>query len=156
LQTAELLEALKQSAMQVVCLLPNSDAGNVAIRDRLLAAESRHFRTFVHLPRAKYLSWMAAADLMVGNSSSGIIEAASFGLPVVNVGDRQLLRERSGNVVDCAPRSHEIGAAIVAAAALQGRRFENVYGDGLAGERIVAHLGTIDLEPAILKKANAY
>lgn len=156
LQAAALLEALEQSRLQSVCLLPNSDAGNVAIRDRLLAAESRHLRTFVHLPRAKYVSWMAAADVMVGNSSSGIIEAASFHLPVVNIGDRQMLRERSGNVVDCPPQSQAIRAALAGAAAMKGRRFENAYGDGRAGERIVAHLATIGLEPTVLKKSNAY
>lgn len=155
-QAQELRDALVSEQLQVVCLLPNADAGSVAIRKCLIAAESSRFRVFQHLPRPRYVSWMAAADVMVGNSSSGIIEAASFNLPVVNVGDRQQLRERSGNVLDCEPKAAEIAATLRRALAMRGRSYTNVYGDGRAGMRIVDYLATVGLQRSVLKKCNVY
>jgi len=156
LQAAALIQALQQSQLQVVCALPNADAGNTAIRTCFLNAESQRFRAFAHLPRNKFVSWMAAADVLVGNSSSGIIEAASLNLPVVNVGDRQMLRERSNNVVECSNAAADIVRSIELAMGMRGRQFENVYGDGQAGDRIVNHLASIPLDSSVLKKSNAY
>jgi GDP/UDP-N,N'-diacetylbacillosamine 2-epimerase (hydrolysing) len=155
-QARALVDALAGAQMQVVCLLPNADPGNAAIRQRFLAAESPRFRCHAHLPRSTYLAWMAAADVMVGNSSSGIIEAATFGLPVVNVGQRQQLRERSANVLDCSADTAAIGSTLARALAMRGQRFENVYGSGGAGARIVELLATLPLDAALLKKCNAY
>jgi GDP/UDP-N,N'-diacetylbacillosamine 2-epimerase (hydrolysing) len=93
---------------------------------------------------------------MVGNSSAGIIEAASFGLPVVNVGRRQNLRERNANVVDVEPVAQAVDDALTRVRR-QGRLpRQNVYGDGQAATRIVELLRTIPLDPSILAKANAY
>ncbi|MEB3275539.1 MAG: UDP-N-acetylglucosamine 2-epimerase, partial [Cyanobacteriota bacterium] len=83
---------------QLLVLAPNSDGGAAAIeqvwRERLPALGLEH-RLLTHLPRSAYLEALAVVDALVGNSSSGIIEAASFGLPVVDVGSRQQARERS-------------------------------------------------------------
>jgi GDP/UDP-N,N'-diacetylbacillosamine 2-epimerase (hydrolysing) len=155
-QTDAILAALRRAALQVVCLLPNSDAGNRPIRERMLNAAAADFRVLTHLERAEYLAWMSVADLMVGNSSSGIIEAPSLGLPVVNVGDRQMLRERSTNVIDCEAELESLDAAIAAATRMGRRAHRNVYGDGRAGERIVELLATVDLDRSVLKKCNAY
>lgn len=142
--------------LQVVCLLPNADPGNAAIRQRFLAAESPRFRCHVNLPRPAYLAWLAAVDVMVGNSSSGIIEAASFSLPVVNIGERQRLRERSANVLDCSAAQEDIRSTLARALALRGRSFDNVYGSGGSGARIVELLASLPLDPDLLKKSNAY
>lgn len=155
-QAEAIVAALGEAGMQVVCLLPNSDAGNAAIRQRFEAAATTAFRCFPHLPRERYLAWMAAADVMVGNSSSGIIEAPSFGLPVVNVGDRQRLRERAMNVVDCEPTAESIRDALRTAVVRRFVRFANPFGDGRAGERIVAWLHDLPLDRALLKKCNVY
>jgi len=155
-QAGALVDALSAAALQVVCLLPNSDPGNAAIRERFVAAEGARFRCHVHLPRDTFLAWLAAADVMVGNSSSGIIEAASFNLPVVNVGDRQRLRERSDNVLDCTAEPRQIGSTLARALALRGRKFSNVYGDGHAGAKIVELLATLPLDADLMKKSNVY
>jgi UDP-N-acetylglucosamine 2-epimerase (non-hydrolysing) len=88
-----------------------------------------------------YLPVLAAADVVVGNSSSGLIEAASFGVPVVDVGDRQRGRQSSGNVVHAAENRELISAAIRRcldpAFREQARTAVNPYGDGHAAERIV-------------------
>jgi GDP/UDP-N,N'-diacetylbacillosamine 2-epimerase (hydrolysing) len=155
-QACELVQALAAADLQVICLLPNADPGNAAIRRRFQAAESPRFRCHAHLPRADYLTWMAAADVLVGNSSSGIIEAAAFDLPVVNVGQRQHMRERSANVLDCISNSAAIGSSLSLALTMRGRHFDNVYGSGGAGARIVELLASLPLEATLLKKCNAY
>ena len=93
---------------------------------------------------------------MVGNSSSGILEAASFGTPVVNVGSRQRHRERSGNVIDCAADSTSVRDAIALALARGRFPVNNVYGDGATAARIVSFLSGVDLAPDIVAKCNAY
>ena len=99
---------------------------------------------------------MARCAVMVGNSSAGIIEAASFGTPVVNIGSRQNLRERNPNVRDVSVERDEIAQAI--AAALKGGRFspDNRYGDGQTAVRIVRLLETLSLEREVLDKVNSY
>jgi UDP-N-acetylglucosamine 2-epimerase len=79
-------------------------------------------------------------DVVVGNSSSGLYEAPSFGIPTVNIGDRQKGRPRAASVIDCPPRRAAIGDAIAAARARGRQPTKNPYGDGHASERIVAVL----------------
>jgi UDP-N-acetylglucosamine 2-epimerase len=99
---------------------------------------------------------MAHAEGMIGNSSSGIIEAASFHLPVVNVGGRQEGRERSGNVLDTAPDKDSILEALQTALSAPNRAamrsVTNVYGDGNASRRIVDVLETANLGAGLIRK----
>jgi GDP/UDP-N,N'-diacetylbacillosamine 2-epimerase (hydrolysing) len=99
---------------------------------------------------------MAATDIMIGNSSSGIIEAASFGTPVINLGSRQNMRERNKNVFDAEIHSNAIAIAINEALKIGRLDVKNIYGDGHATERIIELLRNIVLDPAILNKINEY
>lgn len=159
-QVQALLDALQAqvlaAGLDVVWLAPNADAGSAAIVDAMGRAEGSRIRAITHLPRAEYLDALASAEVLVGNSSSGIIEAASLGTPVVNIGTRQQLRQRNANTRDCAADVDSIGRAL--AAALAGGRFTpaNVYGDGRSGERIARLLATLALPPSLLDKSNAY
>jgi GDP/UDP-N,N'-diacetylbacillosamine 2-epimerase (hydrolysing) len=156
-QVATLLRAAQACNCQVLMLEPNSDAGASEIRDVLQGlAGARDVVIRKHLPRDQFVSWMAQCDVMIGNSSSGIIEAASFGTPVVNVGIRQNLRESGGNVVTVSAEYAAISEAI--ASALRASRLPaiNIYGDGRAGERIVELLATISLGQDLLAKYNEY
>ncbi len=103
-----------------------------------------------------YFSMMRIAAAMVGNSSSGIIEAASFGLPVVNVGGRQQGRIRGRNVIDAAGERAAIASAIEQACAPAFREslrgMPNPYGDGQASERIVGRLRDVELGDRLLVK----
>lgn len=156
-QVRALVEACLSRQIQLVSVMPNSDAGSGSVR-RVLEAYAGHprVRVHAHLARRDFASWMAACDLMIGNSSSGIIEAASFGTPVINVGSRQNLRERNSNVIDVPALGDHIAAAVDRA--LEHGRFpaRNLYGDGLSGSRILNLLRTISLDASILKKANAF
>jgi GDP/UDP-N,N'-diacetylbacillosamine 2-epimerase (hydrolysing) len=152
-----ILGVLRQAGVQVIALMPNSDAGSGAIqREWHASAAAGDLLLFHHLPREAFVSLLAEADLLVGNSSSGIIEAATFGTPVINIGSRQNLRQRNANVLDVPVDPTAIFGAI--AKALANGRFPaaNVYGDGTAGARIADILRSLD--PASLKRAkvNAY
>ena len=156
-ETALLLESLEARGLQALILAPNSDAGSQNIRKALERARSNpDWRLATHLPRERYVGWMAAADVMLGNSSSGVIEAASFGTPVVNVGERQAGRERNANTLDVPVEREAVGAALDRA--LKGGRFplRNVYGDGQAGGRILEVLAAPLGLPGLLNKLNAY
>ena len=85
---------------------------------------------YTHLPRSEFVSWMAVVDVMLGNSSSGILESATFGTPVVNVGSRQNLRERNPNVIDVQGDVTETCAALELSQKLGRYSPSNLYGDG--------------------------
>jgi GDP/UDP-N,N'-diacetylbacillosamine 2-epimerase (hydrolysing) len=155
-EMSEVIDATKTAGTQVVCLKPNSDAGHQAIRDAIARNASPEFRVVTHFPREDYLSWLEAADVLVGNSSSGIIEAASFGLPVVNVGGRQQGRERNANTVDVPVERTAIMTALVAALRHGRHPRQNIYGDGRAGEKIAELLSTLPFPKDLLNKSNAY
>ena len=152
-----ILDLLASRKLQVVALKPNSDAGSKQVRDALDARHGkRNVRVVTHFERRRFVSWMAIADMLVGNSSAGIIEAASFGTPVINVGSRQDFRERNANVIDVSAEPAALGQALDRA--LHQKRFKpiNIYGDGKAAERIVALLGGLPLNASLPAKRNAY
>ena len=95
------MEAIKLLGLQTVLIYPNSDAGGRAMCEVIDEYEDLPYvHRFVNAPRELYLGVMNVASVMVGNSSSGIIEAPSFHLPFVNVGSRQDGRQRGSNVLD--------------------------------------------------------
>lgn len=153
-----MLEAIAASGRPAVFTAPNADAGGRALLERIerYVAERPEARLVANLGTRAYFSLMSRAAAMVGNSSSGIIEAASFGLPVVNVGDRQAGRVRGRNVIDAAAGRGEVAAALRRAldpafrASLAG--MENPYGDGRAAERIVARVTEVPLDRRLIVK----
>lgn len=154
--TDSLLGAL-DAGLQLLVLLPNADAGGDAIRTGLLAyRHDARVRVLTHLPRDRYLAALARFDALLGNSSSGIVEAASFNLPVINIGTRQTERERSGNVTDVPAERGAVCRTIKSALANPRGPWTNIYGDGRAGERIMSLLESLPLDPPLLAKTNAY
>lgn len=131
------INALASIDENILIIGSNADAGGIEMNAMLRTFADKHERVHyeVSLPHTEFLSCEQAADVLVGNSSSGIIEAASFGLPVVNIGNRQQDRLRSGNVVDVPYGEQEITAALQKA--LQGKlECTNIYGNGTAAPRI--------------------
>ncbi|MEX2450109.1 MAG: UDP-N-acetylglucosamine 2-epimerase [Rhodospirillales bacterium] len=112
----DLLNALAQwRDAEILFTGVNADPGNAAIRDavtRFIRERGRGARAFDSLGNHRYLSLMAIADAVIGNSSSGIIEAPSLGVPTVNIGDRQAGRLRAASVIDSGESAEEIVAAI--------------------------------------------
>jgi UDP-N-acetylglucosamine 2-epimerase (non-hydrolysing)/GDP/UDP-N,N'-diacetylbacillosamine 2-epimerase (hydrolysing) len=157
-EASALFAALSERSEQLLFCYPNADAGS-----RSLMEKSREFleargngRIFVNLNALVYWSLLANVALMVGNSSSGIMETASLGLPTVNVGLRQYGRERARNVLDAKADKQSILEEIEKArcnsfrSSLEGMM--NPYGDGHAAERIVATLASVPLGADLLRK----
>ncbi|MGB5926284.1 MAG: UDP-N-acetylglucosamine 2-epimerase [Dehalococcoidia bacterium] len=161
-QMRQTLQAIVESQYPTVVIYPNSDAGGRRMIDVIKQYESYPFiKTFKSLPRREYLSLMRGASLMVGNSSSGIIDAPSFGLPVVNVGIRQEGRERGKNVIDVAHKKSDIARALERALSdkkflIEVKKCENPYGDGKAGPRIARALSQVAITPRLLQKKSTY
>ena len=139
---ADVLAAVAATTGSAIVTHPGLDRGREAVLGAIAAATS----TWPQLVEvgslgADYLPVLAAADVVVGNSSSGIFEAATFGVPVVNVGDRQRGRVSGANVLDAADDRAAVEAAIRTtlepAFREQARAAVNVYGDGHAAPRIV-------------------
>jgi UDP-N-acetylglucosamine 2-epimerase (non-hydrolysing)/GDP/UDP-N,N'-diacetylbacillosamine 2-epimerase (hydrolysing) len=154
----EALEAVAAAGQTTVCIYPNSDAGGRRMIEVIESFRGRPWlRIRPSLDHPAYLSLLAHADVLVGNTSSGIIEAPLLRLPFVNVGDRQAGRERGENVIDVPARRNEIGVALERAlndGAFRERigRTESPYGDGRASERIVAVLCQTTIGPELLQK----
>ncbi|WP_298623522.1 UDP-N-acetylglucosamine 2-epimerase, partial [uncultured Legionella sp.] len=127
------------------------------IRDALQEYDIRSDVIIIkHLERSEYINCLANADLMLGNSSSGIIEAASFNLLVVNIGSRQNLREYGDNVIHSSASYESVFANINEVLERPKKAYKNIYGDGKASERCYQLLKTITLDTQILNKSNAY
>ncbi len=157
-QFRELAAALEESGRPVLFTMPNADTGGRELRVLIHAYVAAHpsAQAVENLGSEGYATALGLAAAMVGNSSSGIVEAASFALPVVNVGNRQDGRVRGANVIDCAARREAISAALTRAldpafrAGLAG--VPNPYGDGSAAVRIVDRLAAENLGEALLLK----
>lgn len=157
-QVGELLRALDESSLQVLFTAPNADTGGRSVRSHIEAfvAANPRARLVENLGTRAYFSMLAVAAAMVGNSSSGIIEAPSFGLPVVNIGTRQEGRVRAANVIDVGNRRDDILDGITRAldpsfrASLRG--LANPYDLGGAAELIADRLASVDLDATLVTK----
>ncbi|WP_263385170.1 UDP-N-acetylglucosamine 2-epimerase [Granulicella arctica] len=153
-----LFEALRELQHQLIFCYPNADAGSYHLTDRIrqFMAERSNTFLFTNLPAVDYWSLLREATLFVGNSSSGIMETASFGLPTVNIGMRQQGRERSQNVLDAPPVTSAILDAIRRAESSGFRdslkEMTNIYGDGHASERIIKVLTSLPSRDKLLFK----
>jgi len=120
------------------------------------AAANRRIQPVETLGTENYFSMMALADAMVGNSSSGIIEAGSLGLPVVNIGSRQEGRVRGPHVIDVLPTTdsilHGLRRALEPSFRPSLAGTANLYGDGTAAERIVERLKIVRWDESLVTK----
>lgn len=140
-QIKPLIEVLSRMDSEFIWIYPNSDIGSdIFIQEIIKFSKGKKISLFKNLPREDFVNLLATVDLLVGNSSSGIIESTYFHLPVVNIGDRQSERERSTNVIDCNYTKQQIASVIKKALS---KRFKKncqkarlIYGNGRAGKKI--------------------
>lgn len=157
-QVTQVIEALAQFDMPMVITKTNADTKGQTIIRRLeqFVRDLPKARLVDNLGTQAFFSLMSRAAAMVGNSSSGIIEAASFGLPVVNIGLRQSGRPRSRNVIDVDCDTTEIVNGMRRAmhpefkASL--RNLQNIYGSGTAATQIVERLASVPLDERLTMK----
>jgi UDP-hydrolysing UDP-N-acetyl-D-glucosamine 2-epimerase len=150
--------ALQQAPGQLIFVYPNTDAGSHVLIERThnIAATRPDTHIFVNLDAFTYWSLLAQVDVMVGNSSSGIMEAASFALPTINVGIRQQGRERARNIIDAPADAVSITRALKRALNPSFRRklrgMKNPYGNGTAAKTITRILSTVSLDNLLIKQ----
>jgi UDP-N-acetylglucosamine 2-epimerase (non-hydrolysing)/GDP/UDP-N,N'-diacetylbacillosamine 2-epimerase (hydrolysing) len=154
----ELLAALERldPSTKLWFTSPNADAGGRAMASKLQAWVAGHrdrARSFASLGSLRYLSLMAKVDAVVGNSSSGLYEAPSLGVPTVDIGDRQLGRLAASSVISCVAQRDDIRHAIDRAMALDCKGTVSPYGDGRATARIVEVLRSMPERAELLRKS---
>lgn len=161
-QMDQTLKAVCNLECQVFVIYPNADAGGRAMIEVIKKYEyCKRIRTFQSLDHRDFLQLLRISSVIVGNSSSGIIEAPSLGLPAVNIGNRQNGRQTGENILNAGYNTPDIAQAIHRA--LYDTEFKrkvkvakNPYGDGNSSRKIVAILDSLVITPALLQKRLMY
>ncbi len=159
-ETDIVMECLVQSGVFSIITMPNSDVGGDVVFDRIMAAVESHPDQMCvrkSLGQLRYLSLLKNADIMIGNSSSGILESASFRLPTVDIGDRQKGRMAPANVIHCECERDAIMQAIEKGMSHEFREslagYVSPYGDGHAAERMIEVIKDTDFsDPQLIAK----
>ena len=157
-QIKKTLDAIVRLHIPTTAIYPNADAGGRQMIQVMKKYTSKQpfIRLYKNIPRDEYLALMAASSVIVGNSSSGIVEAASFGLPAVNIGTRQLGRIHPRNVLNVDYDEREIAKAVKSALSASFRSklrgLENPYGDGHSGQRVAKILVDLRITRDLLQK----
>ena len=158
------LDALRDFGVRTFLNYPNSDAGNFEIIEAYHEYEANFpniFRVFKNLDREIYVNLLRHAALLLGNSSSGLLEAPSLGLAAINIGNRQRGRAHGKNVVFVDNDARQIKQAIEFALADKAFRTgvaqkQNPYGDGRSAERVVSALATVNFTESLIHKNITY
>lgn len=161
-QMKELFLAIDSLKEQTIMLYPNCDSGGKKLIDLIKKYEKKNYlHVFKNLPHEDYLSLMKSTDVMIGNSSSGIIEASSFKIPVINIGNRQQGRSRTENILDVEPIKNKIVNAIDIS--LNDKNFskkvktsKNKFGEGKSSQKIVKILKELKITDKLIQKHITY
>ena len=152
-----LCEALNSFKEQKVWILPNNDAGSTIIRENILKYKNSDSIYFRNLSRFDYLGFLNACKILVGNSSSGIIESPSFNKISINIGNRQIERIQSKLTINCDYDTKNIKKSIIKG---MNKKFKKAkvypYGDGKSSQRILQILNNTNLGDNFLVKKITY
>lgn len=152
-QIKETIDVIKRMDIQALALLPNNDAGHSKIIEEI---KKSGIRWYPSLSTIDFINIYRNAWALVGNSSSGIHETPTFKIPAVNIGNRQMGRERAANVIDVPNNADAIEAGINKALFDEEfkafvKTLENPYGIGNSSEQIVKILKEVSFEGKIQK-----
>lgn len=162
IQILNTLRAVAKVGHPTIAIAPNSDAGNKKIFEHLESFEKRYdfIKLYRNLPRSDFLGLLKNCGVLVGNSSSGIIEGSYFDISVVNIGIRQKNRESGKNVLNVRKESMEsiYAAILMALKRKKSHQFINryIYGHGNASAKIVRYLENIKLDKELIQKQISY
>lgn len=159
-QMEEMLAALNElEDTHLIFTMPNADAGGRGLMSRLdafVAARAHRATAFTSLGQQRYLSCLQFVDAVVGNSSSGLLEAPSFRIGTIDIGDRQRGRPKAESVIECGPERGQIRLALENLYSpdfqAQLAAVKNPYGDGGASARILQVLRDCQLDALIMKR----
>ena len=145
---------------QIIAIAPNSDAGGQIIFNTLQKYSKNYslIKLYKSIPRRDYLGMLKYGGILVGNSSSGIIEAGYFNIPVVNIGIRQESRESGNNVINTNNTPNSIMTGIKKAFNLKNKKFRmnKIYGNGKSSEKIIGILENISIDKRLIQKQIQY
>lgn len=147
--------AVKHDSRKRIWILPNNDAGSSLVRSEIIESMSGDI-IYDNLPREQYLSLLKFCNCIVGNSSSGILEAPFYKVPAVNVGNRQHGRIQANNVINCGNTVDEIQLALANVNSIERESINSVYGDGRSSERIIELLTKYYRSEKLLMKRLTY
>ena len=161
IQIIETLNAVVKLKKRTIIIGSNLDPGNDIIFKNLIKFADRYdfIKFYPTLPRYDYLGFLKNCGVLVGNSSSGIIEASFFKKPVVNIGTRQQFRESGPNVINIKYFDQKsISNAIVKALKLKSNKlkYSSIYGKSNVSKKIIKHLENIKLNRKLLQKQITY
>lgn len=160
-QIKVVFESLNSFNLPKILIMPNNDAGSVLVKDGINTYKNGEYHVFSNLKRADYLGFLNNAKCIVGNSSSGLLEAPSFKVPAVNIGRRQYQRVRGSNVIDVGYNFDEITGGINKAMSKKFKDYLennciNPYGDGHSAEKILDILLSTRVDEKLLIKNLTY
>ena len=160
-QAEVFIKALNRFDVPKVIILPNNDAGSNGVKEAIKNFRQGEYYMYANLKREDYLGLLKNSLCIVGNSSSGLLEAPTFKVPAVNIGRRQNMRFRGINVIDVPFEVDEVVAAIDKAmsdefVAYLEENCENPYGDGHSSERILELLMSTKVDEKLLTKKLTY
>ncbi|OGF27333.1 UDP-N-acetyl-D-glucosamine 2-epimerase, UDP-hydrolysing [Candidatus Falkowbacteria bacterium RIFOXYC2_FULL_47_12] len=157
LQMREIAHALEVLQEQTVIIYPNNDKGSQDIIAEIHKIKHLPFiRVCVNLPHEEFLQLLKHAHVLIGNSSSGIIEAPSLKLAVINIGSRNVGREHASNITFVKARKKAIQDAIQKALVAKKRAYKNPYGSGFASDKIMEVISATRLGENVLRKKITY
>ena len=151
------LKAITQIGYETIAISPNADPGNSKIFKQLsfLSKKYNFVNFYASLPREDYLGFLKYGGVLIGNSSSGLIEGSYFGIPVINIGSRQIGREKAKNVIDVTNDvSDTIKRKLLSATNSKKHRYPRsyIYGKGNSSKKIVKYLETIKISKELIEK----
>ncbi|MHA1344307.1 MAG: UDP-N-acetylglucosamine 2-epimerase [Promethearchaeota archaeon] len=155
------LKVLKDLNLLTIIIYPNNDPGSLLIIEEIERNRNNsNFKIFKNLDRIDFLSLLKNVDLLIGNSSTGIIESPIFKLPVVNIGNRNIGRESGDNVIDVPHEYDKIKEAVVKGLSDDFKKIckkvKNPYGNGTASDQIVKILEDLEINKKLLVKKLTY
>jgi UDP-hydrolysing UDP-N-acetyl-D-glucosamine 2-epimerase len=157
IQMKNTLNALTKFNKTIIVIAPNSDLGNKKIFEqiKLFSKKNPLIRLYLNFPRSDYLGLLKHVGILVGNSSSGIIEASYFNTKVIDIGIRQKGREKGPNVINCNTDEKSIKNSIEYALKLKTRK-STIYGNGNSSKKIVKILEKIKIDKSLIQKQISY
>lgn len=161
LQIAETMKAVNKIDMPKVVILPNNDAGSIRVREGIEKYLTGEQYIYSNIQRQDYLGLLKHCKMIVGNSSSGLLEAPTFKIPAVNIGRRQLGREQGINVINCEFEEDSILQAMEKALSNEFNEYlqkecVNPYGDGRTSERILDIISSTSVDSKLVVKDITY
>lgn len=161
MQAEVFIKALNAFPLPKVIILPNNDAGSNGVKHAIQEYRKGEYYMYANLKREDYLGLLKNARCIVGNSSSGLLEAPTFKVPAVNIGRRQNMRFRGINVIDVPFEEEKVIGAIRKGMSREfrdylGRECTNPYGDGHSSERILDLLVNTPVNQELLVKKLTY